>query len=61
MAGSPIPLTTDGTGPEGSIPVTVHGPAGDAPAFSDIAGAIPGASGADLQAILEDIVSRLEA
>lgn len=25
MASTPIPLTTDGTGPEGAIPVTISG------------------------------------
>lgn len=29
MAFTPIPLTTDGTGPAGAIPVTISGPAGD--------------------------------
>lgn len=61
MAGTPIPLTTDGTGPDGAIPVTISGPAGDVPGFSDLTGAVAGASGADLQAILEDIVNRLAA
>lgn len=59
MAGTPIPLTTDGTGPEGAIPVTIAGPAGEVPAFSGIAGAVTGVAGTDLQAILEDIASRL--
>lgn len=25
MAGTPIPLTTDGTGPAGAIPISLHG------------------------------------
>lgn len=58
---TPIPLTTDGTGPEGAIPVTISGPAGAVPDFSGIAGAVAGATGTDLQAILEDIVARIEA
>lgn len=58
---TPVPLTTDGSGPEGAIPVTISGPAGTVPAFSGIAGAVAGATGADLQAILEDLVARIEA
>lgn len=61
MAGTPIPLTTDGTGPDGAIPVTISGPAGEVPAFSGIAGEVSGVAGTDLQAILEDIASRLAA
>lgn len=61
MASTPIPLTTDGTGPEGAIPVTISGPTGEVPAFSGIAGAVSGVAGTDLQAILEDIATRLAA
>ena len=61
MASTPIPLTTDGTGPAGAIPVTINGPAGEVPAFSGIAGAVSGVAGTDLQAILEDIATRLAA
>lgn len=61
MARTPVPLTTDGSGPKGAVPVTVAGPAGEVPAFSGIAGAVSGVAGTDLQAILEDIASRLAA
>lgn len=61
MALNPIPLTTDGSGPEGAIPVTISGVEPDLQSFSDFAGSVTGASGSDLQAILEDIVNRLEA
>lgn len=56
---TPIPLTTDGTGPDGAIPVTISGPAGSTPAFSEIPGSVSDVAGANLQAILEDLASRL--
>ena len=49
MAGTPIPLTPDGTGPAGAIPVTIAGLESSIPEFSD------------LQAILNSLASRLEA
>lgn len=58
---NPIPLTTDGSGPEGAIPVSISGPVGDDPGFSDISGSVDGVTGSNLQAILEDIATRLEA
>lgn len=57
--GTPIPLTTDGSGPDGAIPVSINGPAGDVPAFEDLTGAVVGVTGTDLQAILEGIASQL--
>lgn len=57
---TPIPLTTDGSGPDGAIPVTISGMAGTVPSFSEIEGSVAGATGTDLQAILEDLVTRIE-
>lgn len=43
---SPIPLTTDGSGPEGAIPVTISGPAGEVdPVISALIAAGFGAAG----------------
>jgi hypothetical protein len=58
---NPIPLTTDGSGPAGAIPVSISGPAGDVPTFEDLAGAVVGVTGTDLQAILEDIADQIAA
>ena len=61
MANTPIPLTTDGSGPDGAIPVSISGPVGTFVTFSGIIGSIPGVTGADLQEILEDLAARLSA
>lgn len=58
---NPVPLTTDGSGPEGAVPVSIYGPAGETPDFSDLTGEVEGVTGANLQAILEDIATRLAA
>lgn len=61
MAGTPIPLTTDGTGPAGAIPVTIAGLESSTPEFSDLQGSVAGVTGSDLQAILNSLASRIAA
>lgn len=60
MALDPIPYVVDASAPEGgapdgAIPISLFG----GPEFSAIVGSVPGVSGSSLQAILEDLASRL--
>lgn len=66
MALSPIPHVVKSSGaagsaPEGAIPIDLYGASSDAPTFSELAGTVSGVTGANLQAILEDLATRLAA
>lgn len=67
MASSPIPYvaTTSGAAsaaPHGAIPISLYGAgSGTAPAFSAIPGTVAGATGSDLQAILNALTARIVA
>lgn len=69
MALDPIPYVVDASGdasaaPDGSIPIALYGAdsgGSTVPTFTELEGAVAGATGANLQAILNDIVTRLEA
>ena len=60
MALDPIPYVVDasapeGGAPEGAIPIALFG----GPEFSSLIGTVPGVTGSSLQAILDDLASRL--
>lgn len=49
---NPIPLTTDGSGPDGAIPVELHGVDSGSVTIADVEG---------LQAVINDLTARIEA
>lgn len=67
MALDPIPYVVADSAPasnapSGAVPINIYGvPAGQVPTFAQIPGTVSGITGADLQAILEDISTRLAA
>lgn len=67
MALSPIPHVVKSSGaagsaPEGAIPISLFGAdSGGVPAFSELTGTVSGVTGANLQAILESLATRLAA
>lgn len=66
MASVPFVATSTGDAadaPSGAVPIDLYGVegAGSVPAFSEITGSVSGVSGANLQAILEDLATRLAA